>query len=964
MLPGCSWGQKYTYAQYHASTGAPFEAVSTVVQDQAGFIWIGSTTGLYRFDGGVFEHYSIHTQSQFIHELHTSGDEVIFVNDIGIYHIENLDGQPEVSTILEGGITAQPNLPFYPNDFIVGEVGELWLSQSNHSVGRLTEDGYQSYPFSPAEEQEHISLFKAPNGNIWALSRHDGLFVFNEEKNSFAKKLNTQEGAKIFIHGEYLLIGEHKLQIYELNEDELTYIRSIEIPYDLITAITVDESDRFILGTEKGKLYFIRDLMEEAVSIYGANDPHRVEELEFGKIREIYTTIDSASHRGMLWVCSETGLWLLQQYFFETVEHLPKTNPFGIAMAADDRVYVAMNSLYELTPKEEGYYGNQKFIGMQINTVASDASEHVWFAAASPEIELIKVKNDRIMRRYDFTDRGDAIFFINADSRNSVWFCQAPLDKPLIGLGKINAGGEVVFYDETKGFSSRVLVIRENSRGELFAAGIGEKSYLYKYDENSDRFENISPALPFVSVSNFEVHDLAFDHRHVLWMASSEGLLRFDSEKIAHISNDLLGRGEIRGVAHIADGHLWVSTAANGLVYYQDQSCTAMGASTGLPSVINAYRCLSTDANGRIWAGTAEGLVHSRMPNAMLPRSNKPKVRKIEINKHATDAHDVFHKIRSDDRMDVHYTNLSFPSHDVEYQYRIMPKSERAVLLEDNIWTPNGRNSMLTLNNIDIGDYFLEIRARQPGGFQWSDAAELELEVYQPWYKQDWFVFLILGLIVVVGGYYFQLFARQRIQKLQQVLKYANSKLAEREAELNEKIIELDEQKEELLNAMSNIQTLELFIREIPIKPTWNDIITAMGKAVVQSIDVDAFEICFIDNKRIFHKGYSNQEEGGYTFRSNSFNPKTSITSWAIENDTEVIINDFHKEHIMFIEPKEAYLFNSLIFVPFRMKNDRPAALCAYSVNNNQFDHNDVVMVRTLARFIKLSAEEEIMNTL
>ncbi|MBT8254156.1 MAG: hypothetical protein KJN68_09305, partial [Bacteroidia bacterium] len=43
--------QQYGYTQYNSSSGAPFDKVSSVIQDQTGFVWIGSQNGLYRFEG-------------------------------------------------------------------------------------------------------------------------------------------------------------------------------------------------------------------------------------------------------------------------------------------------------------------------------------------------------------------------------------------------------------------------------------------------------------------------------------------------------------------------------------------------------------------------------------------------------------------------------------------------------------------------------------------------------------------------------------------------------------------------------------------------------------------------------------------------------------------------------------------------------------------------------------------------
>jgi hypothetical protein len=311
----------------------------------------------------------------------------------------------------------------------------------------------------------------------------------------------------------------------------------------------------------------------------------------------------------------------------------------------------------------------------------------------------------------------------------------------------------------------------------------------------------------------------------------------------------------------------------------------------------------------------------------------------------------------------LEYTNLSFPSDLVQYQFRLYPPEERELIHAEHLWQSNGDQHQLVLNDLEVGKYVLELRAQQPGGYQWSRPLQIPLEVFLPWYRQPWFIYPAAAILLAVLGYYLQFFVRRRIKQLQRILQFARKNLAEKQSELDQKIHELDAQQVALANAKSHIHMLELFVREIPPKASWNEIITAMAKAVDQSIDIEAFEICFLEEEHIVHRGYSNQERGGYTFRSKAFDPKTSLTSWSIANQTEVVINDYEREHGMYIQRKQAYHFNSLIFVPFLLDNDQHAALCAYSTKKDQFDHDDVVMVRTLARFIVLSAHGQITKT-
>ncbi len=205
--------QQYGYIQYHSGTGAPFDQVSTVIQDKEGFIWIGSQNGLYRFNGIHFDLYSLNVQSQFIHQLHEYGDDLLFVNDLGIYQIENLHAKPQVTVLLEGTINENEELPFYPNDMLPVD-NEVWISQSNHSIGRLQEDGFKTYRFSRSNKAQKLVIQKDSKGGIWALSPLDGLFYFDKSTDSFEKKLDIKNGNTLLIHNDYLLVGSDALRVY------------------------------------------------------------------------------------------------------------------------------------------------------------------------------------------------------------------------------------------------------------------------------------------------------------------------------------------------------------------------------------------------------------------------------------------------------------------------------------------------------------------------------------------------------------------------------------------------------------------------------------------------------------------------------------------------------------------------------------------------------------------------------
>jgi ligand-binding sensor domain-containing protein len=960
LLSLCLSAQQYGYVQYHSAAGAPFDAVHSAVQDAEGYVWIGSENGLYRFDGLHFEMFSGQTESQSIHQLHLENGRPVFVNDKGLYRVEAQNPKSPLNTLIEGDITESDSLPFYPNDFLIDQDGSIWLSQSNHRVGRWQPGSFRQFSFSSSDKPQRLALRQDLDGTIWALSPVDGLFRFNTSLREFERELDLQNGAALHINGDQLVIGGRDLTIYQIGPDRLRRLRTLSLEEDQVTAIQGASEGSLYVGTEKGKLYSLKDYRSELQTIYGANEAHRVEQLDFGQINEITLTTDSVSGHQKIWVSSATGLWLLQQRFFTTVESLPMNNPIGVSLNDRGKAWVPINYLYEISPEEEGFSAEPIFDNLQVNYVATDG-ETLWVTVSTPKVELLKFVNKRLVKRYDFHERGEAIFYLFPDSKGNLWFNQAPIDKPILGIAQVTADGQVKYYDETKGFTSRVLSLKESSRGEIYAVGIGEQSYLYRYDADQDRFENLSPELPFTPVLNFEAHDLTIDDRGIVWLATTDGLLRYDGEKVTLVQNDVLGQKEVRGVTHFANDHIWVATATEGLVFLQQNTSTVLGEPEGLPAVISAYRCITTDGEGRLWAGTAEGLVYSRRSAENLPSSHPPRIRRLLVdNQEISLGEEEIIRVRRRQQAELQLINLSFPAKNVQYQYRILPVKDKEILVEEPLWQTNDQQNVLQLRDIPVGDYALEIRARQPGGYRWSEPLEVQLKVYVPWIARSWVPYVLGGLGLALLAYYFRVYATRRLSRLQEVLKYSNEKLAKKEAQLNEKIKELEEQEEELESATTNIQTLELFIKGIPTKSSWEDIISAMGKAVLQTAKVNAFEIAFREKGEIVHHGYSDQERSGHTFRAKPFNAKTSLTCWAMANNQEVLINDFRAEHTNYVEEKDAYRYNSLLFIPFTLENDQPVVLCAYSTEINHFDDNDLVMFRILAKFIFFSIHQEI----
>ena len=105
------------------------------------------------------------------------------------------------------------------------------------------------------------------------------------------------------------------------------------------------------------------------------------------------------------------------------------------------------------------------------------------------------------------------------------------------------------------------------------------------------------------------VLDVLQDSRGYVWIASYDGLVRFDGKTFTVFTKDSeagFRSNSARVLLSSADGTLWVGTNTEGLFAYREGHFSAYGKESGLPDL--SVRTLGYDGKGRLWAGTAGGV--------------------------------------------------------------------------------------------------------------------------------------------------------------------------------------------------------------------------------------------------------------------------------------------------------------------------------------------------------------------
>ena len=372
-------------------------------------------------------------------------------------------------------------------------------------------------------------------------------------------------------------------------------------------------------------------------------------------------------------------------------------------------------------------------------TAVSITDDGFWLASSRGE--LFRLNRDELSVETDLRERGGGIFYMQSDAAQNLWICQAPDEMPIVGVARYHPSEGLVTYGTEAGLDDRILVVKQGPKQRIYAAGIGPETYLYRYEAETDRFLNLSLPLPFAHSAAFEVHDLAIDAQGVVWLATTDGLLQYDLERIQRVDLGAYTNDEIRSLTVGQKNQLWIATATEGVLYYEtDQRVfTRLNESSGLPSIIAAYRSMLQDANGRIWVGTAEGAVYSKAGDPMPELSPQPYWQNsIQDGRQLPTGEQI--RITPNDQLQLNWMTTAFSIGPIAYRYHIQGAA-------DSSWLDLQEKTRLELPVLNPGNYVLQVQGLQSGGYQWSKPLDLSIEVRKPWYERWWG----LGLLLLGG---------------------------------------------------------------------------------------------------------------------------------------------------------------------------------------------------------------------
>jgi len=984
-----SYAQQYKVTQYTEKQGLPTNSIRSIVQDQTGFIWIATDAGLIRYDGQTFKKFSEGLRSEYIRHIILKADgNMLISSDFGVSEVVSRKDTVIIQTLISGGILASDSTVLYPNKLFEDSRGRIWISQPNGTVSYFDKhkpkhERLKHFPKGErnktGKSDSHFSFAEDEHGIVWIASEPGLIFYYNEETDQIRELITGK--SKQVIHdlhyagdGKLWIAGQGLYEITINDRQKAVGLNKFEYIGLEISKLITKPNGQIYFGTPNVGLFKAKEQFGEITTdnIYIYNDKHEINNLPFFEIRD--TFVDD---EGDIWVASEKGVGLIQTNFFGDIFGIPNYNTLGITQLPIGDIYVSMGELYRIykdfgtwqvepIPTESGF-----------QTSVTSGFDRVWVGTAQGE--MFYIAEHEPSEKLDLSELGGSIFYMYYDQDGNLWACQESSFAAITRVIEIGPNEfEFKHYDESTGVDTKILVAKQRGNGYVYFGGIGRDTYLYRYHKKTDSFLNLSVPINLHDDKTFKVYDLAIDKNEIVYMATSHGLFKYSAERMTKVELDMdLSSIEIRALTLNDDGTLWLATDTDGLFQFKDGKLVRFVESSGLPTKIMNYRCLMTDNEQRIWAGTAEGISISQDSRPTAKPTAMPTFLHVMINEEDFSKEEqVFSSFPNGSNFEASFISLTYPGSGLVYQTRLRAAGRAAEYFKDDSWSRETQNVNFSVEQLPEGYYAFEVRAKQRGGYDWSEPLTFSFEVGKVWYRTWWAssLYVLVALVIVWGLIRFNTWRLLREKnKLESVIHSRTAELVEKHKLLEKQTKEIKEQSEGLKSA-----SLEIAEQKSVIEKSYENIklLTKIGKQIMLSDSLADAELTITNylndilayssfaigipysdgsglELSIFKKGKNSKFFKDFV----PFSEDQSLLMWSWKNEKKLIINDLEKDcqnYIPNLHLKRDDMNYSQIYLPLNLFGKSIGIMAIQYTLPNHYDEHDLIIFETLGTYVSV----------
>jgi len=729
--------ERYVFETIGADQELRDLAVTALFQDRAGFLWVGTPNGLFRYDGQRFLGFSTRDglPDPSISKLYEDPDGTLWV---GTYH--GLAWRSGNRFVASGNPELRQFI--YSQGIATGGNGKVLVA---------TRKGLAVV--SPAAGGKEINFELTPQpASIQGLTA-TSVFVESERALWFGcgKSVCLSDGAGVRVWGEEAGVPADVWQFMVRDRAGNLWVRSrvqmIELPAGASRFQAVNLGDVGPISFGVPTLAFDRSGTLMAPTNTGLAVLRGGKWARVGHRQGLPSSTVTAflqDRNGLVWVGTMAGLARWAGYgeaeSYTELEGLAGEGVLTVMEDADGGLWAGTDGGLSHGVFRDGEWqwrreGEPGLLWVTKLAQAKDGA--IWLATVERQAVRYLPKTGKSERFGQFDSAPYCVFI---DSGDRVWVTTS------YGLYRGRAGSppggfeRVLPPDATN--RTTFTWVAEDSRGDLWFgtfSGLfrlaGERWFHYRKKDglSSDRIAMVtaSPKGEILATN---------------WDGPVVDRMRADGERLLVVSKDLfaeLGGGKAQAIRFDRAGREWVLTDHGAAVRFGD-GWVRLDQPEGL--IASNCNTMVAAADGSVWVGTARGLSHFR-PLRPPAAQSAPAVifAEVLLGGRAVDPAGALVEAASEPFL-AKLTTLDFVrGAEIQYRYRGLAKDDRWV---------DARRAEVSFEYPRPGRFRLEVQARRPSS-AWGPVARMEFEVRAQWYESLWFRALLVALLscVVLGAW-------------------------------------------------------------------------------------------------------------------------------------------------------------------------------------------------------------------
>ena len=770
----------YLFKHLDVRNGLTSSQVNCILKDQRGYMWFGTPSGLYRYDGYTFKNFQCDSQDgsslpdSYIKTIQESLDGTLWVGTASgycIYHPTSESFERDMKQTF-----ARMNLETAPSVIYIDRHKNVWGAIPNKGVVCYNMQQQLLFEFGYTDDARGV-----PQGNICYIGecRDGALIVYDDGRIVCCDVMHQQHTvwANSEIADRHLrktptlkafadqkdniwLYGRGTLFVYNKNTN--TWDTSIGDEIGL-TSANVDISVNGMGGDRSGNIWVGTD----RTGLFCMNvNTHEIEVAETRnrttgqriRVQSIY--VDDTD---LLWVGTERSG---AAYYGKNIYRFYAKQMDDVTALAQDKdgnVWYGTSSQGVI-----GYEG--PLASAKVSALACTKDGSLW--VGSNQNGLTRIKDGEVTMFSATRDKGtlidDHINALCADAVGNLWIA--------------SNGGLQVFNPKMSTFSAYT---RENGKlstnnitslhygqNNTLLVGTGEGLIILKLS-NSEMTHLIGNTTNLKKFTNNYITQVYEDSRGLIWVGTREGvnILNLQNDSLNYITEKQgLCNNNICGITEDNKNNIWITTS-NGVTRVVVQRNADDGAiSYGLYNYDTSDGLLGNEFNsgailtledGDVLFGTLYGINRTRndIDNSVesLPRVMLTQLfigeEEVQIG-HDYNGNVVLTKaLNESNHIKLESSQNTFT---IKFSAGNYNQSERLQFMYwmeglDNDWR-NGDaiKHGVTFNDLGSGTYKLHVKAVSADGAVSNQERTIEIVIDRPWYFSWWMLIIYASIIIIV----------------------------------------------------------------------------------------------------------------------------------------------------------------------------------------------------------------------